>query len=37
MPNALEIQDLSTKSTLPEDYVCTEKNITPNAVQDFVF
>ena len=37
MPNALEIHDLSTKLTLPEDYACAEKNITPNAVQAFVF
>ena len=37
MPNAQEIHDLSTKSTLPEDYACAEKNITPNAVQAFVF
>ena len=37
MPNALEIHDLSTKLTLPEDYACAEKKITPYAVQAFVF
>jgi hypothetical protein len=37
MPNTQEIQDLSVNSALPEDYVCTEENNTPNAVQAFVF
>jgi CubicO group peptidase (beta-lactamase class C family) len=37
MPNALEIQDLSTQLNLPEGFVCSEKNINPHAVMAFVF
>ncbi len=37
MPNSLEIQDLSTKSTLPEGYVCAEKKHYSTCSSGFCF